>query len=163
MFTPHEVIDMAIRLEQNGEAIYRQAIHRVPDPDVADMLLWMADEEARHARWFAGLKDGLTDTGRLPFTEKINRVFLGDLLDGQGFSLKEVDFSAVATVGELARLLVGFEEDTIVFYEILQPFAVSADTRRQLEEIIAEERRHIERLETAAASRAALTTMPDPA
>jgi rubrerythrin len=163
MFSNREIIDMAIRMEHNGESVYREAAGQVTDPDIAALLLWMADEEARHAQWFGDLGSELKIAGRSSFTEKCNRIFLGDMLDGQSFSLKEADFSTVTTVGELAQLFIEFESDTILFYEMLVPFVTSESTRRQLAAIIAEEERHIERLASAADHPETLYKATDPA
>ena len=162
MFSPNEVIDIAVRMERNGETVYRQAAARVPDPEVVEMLEWMAGEEARHARWFADLKSGLEGGTRLPFTEKFNRVFLNDMLDGQSFSLKTVDFAAVDTVGQLAELFIEFEHDTILFYEMLCAFA-APETQRQLAAIIEEEKRHVAQLERTVGHSASLTAVGGPA
>ena len=55
MFSTGEILDLAVQIEQNGEAVYRDAIGLLSDPELVFMLGWMADEEARHAKWFADL------------------------------------------------------------------------------------------------------------
>jgi rubrerythrin len=53
MFTAKELLDIAVRLERNGDAIYRQAIEKVSNPELASLLEWMADEEVKHAEYSA--------------------------------------------------------------------------------------------------------------
>lgn len=149
MFDSREIIELAIRLEENGEKSYRDAERVVADGRILELLRWMAAEERRHARWFLELKEGLEGGGRNPFLEEMGREVFGDLIGDQSFSLKEVDFAAVADPRELLAIFIEFERDTILFYEMLQPFVEDPGCREQLAQIIAEERRHIERLEQA--------------
>ena len=146
MFTVKEILNMAIQIEQNGEAVYRRAIAKITDPKLISLLEWMADEEVKHAEWFASLKQEFELHPQKPLVQEISRDFLKDLLGGQEFSLEDQDFSKVEQVNELIDVFIEFEKDTILFYEILQPFIRDEDTLWQLKEIITEEKRHIELL-----------------
>jgi rubrerythrin len=147
MFTINEVLDIAIRIETNGESDYRNAIRKTTNADLISMLEWMADEEARHARWFADVKDRAAMPSKNPFLEEMSRELFRDLMGEQSFALKEVDFSNVEGVEQLLAIFLEFEKDTVLFYEMLQPFIHDKGTLEQLDAIIAEENRHIERLQ----------------
>ncbi len=71
---------------------------------------------------------------------------INELLGEQSFSLKDVDFSQVERINDLVAIFIEFEEDSILFYEMLHPFIQDEDTLVQLDKIIAEENLHIERL-----------------
>jgi rubrerythrin len=146
MFETTEILDLAIRLEKNGEATYRKAIQSSTDEETNAMLAWMASEEARHGEWFAKLKTDLGTARKNPFMEEMSRQVFEDLVGGQSFSLKEVDFSKVSDLRDLLSIFIEFEKDTILFYELIAPFIEDGETRRHLEAIITEENRHIERL-----------------
>lgn len=153
VFEIKEILDLAIRLEKNGEATYRQAILVASDADLKAALEWMAQEEASHGQWFAKLKAALEREGRNPFMEEMSRQLFDDLVGGQSFSLKEVDFAAVESLGELAAIFIEFEKDTVLFYEMIAPFIEDPATRAHLQTIIAEENRHISRLNDFIAKR----------
>ena len=53
MFSIQEILDLAIRLEKNGESVYRTAAAKLFRADLVSLLVWMADEEVKHARWFS--------------------------------------------------------------------------------------------------------------
>jgi len=146
MFEIKEILDLAIRLEKNGEATYRQAIQATGDVDLKAALEWMAQEEASHGQWFAKLKGTLEGKGRNPFMEEMSRGLFDDLVGGQSFSLKEVDFAAVDSLEELVAIFIEFERDTVLFYEMIVPFIEDPETRAHMQTIIAEENRHISRL-----------------
>lgn len=146
MFAIKEIIDMAIRIEKNGEAVYRSAIEKILNPALVSLLEWMADEEDGHAKWFSDLKQEVETLSKNPFIEEMSRELLNDLIGEQSFSLKEVDFSQVDSINDLIFTFIEFEEDSILFYEMLQPFIQDEDTLVQLDKIIVEENSHIERL-----------------
>ncbi|WP_373501164.1 ferritin family protein [Desulfococcus sp.] len=145
MFLANEVFDMAVQFEKNGEAVYRSAVSNVPDPALAALLEWMADEESRHAAFFSRLK-AKKAAGRHPFSRELTRELLDEMIGEQTFSLGDADFSAIEHQEELIRIFLEFEKDTIIFYEMLTPFIEDAETRASVETIIDEENTHIERL-----------------
>ena len=138
---------MAILLERNGEAVYRRAIKQVSRPGLASLLEWMADEEVKHARWFSNMKNAFASGSQNPIGEEMSQELFKDLLDKQTFSLKNTDFSQVHRTSDMIAIFIEFEKDTVLFYEMLEPFIEDGDTLEQLKEIIAEENRHIERLQ----------------
>ncbi len=147
MFRIGEILDLAVRIEQNGEKTYHQARERFGEEELRELLSWMAAEEARHAAWFSELKRRVESGRGNPFLEEMTRQVLDDLVAGRSFSLEEVDFEAIEDPARLIEVFLGFEEDTVLFYEILSSFVEEEETRRHLEAIIAEEKRHIEKLE----------------
>ncbi|EFK11805.1 conserved domain protein [delta proteobacterium NaphS2] len=50
MFNIWEIIEFAIRIEENGEKVYRDASTKVSDPSLVSMLHWLAEEEAQHIK-----------------------------------------------------------------------------------------------------------------
>ena len=147
MFSTGEILDLAVRIEQNGEAVYRDACVMLSNPELISLLNWMADEEAKHAKWFSGLKDQLETHSANLFVEEMSRELFSEMLGEKSFSHKEVDFSRVADADELIAIFIEFEKDTILFYEILEPFIEDDQTLADLKKIIAEENNHISRLQ----------------
>ena len=146
MFTIKEIIDIAIKIEKNGEAVYRAAIEKISVPSLGPVLEWMADEEVDHAKWFSDLKEKIETHSDL-FVQEIPRQMLKDIIGEQSFSLDEIDFSKIGRVEDLIDVFIEFEKDSILFYEMLESFIQSQETRSQLHQIIAEEKRHIEKLQ----------------
>ena len=73
MFSAREVLDIAIRLEKNGETVYRAAIKKLSDPNLSLLLEWMADEEAQHARCFSRMQQKLTLEPPDPIAEEMGQ------------------------------------------------------------------------------------------
>lgn len=145
MFTAQEVLDIAIRLENNGERTYLEARQHATRADLKALLAWVAQEEQNHARWFTGLKESLAQGEDHHLMTEMSRALVEDIVRGQTFSLQEVNFEAIDTHSKMIRTFIGFENDTVAFYEVLKTFIDDPVTLKQLEQIIAEEKKHIER------------------
>ena len=74
---------------------------------------------------------------------EISEAMLQNLVGDQTFSLDDADLSELNTVQSLIELAIEVEKDTILFYQMLQAFIDDSDTLEGLNEIIAEENRHI--------------------
>ena len=147
MFSANELLDLAIKLEKNGEAVYRNAIEKISKPALISLLEWMAEEEVKHANFFSDLKQKLSAEPENPIMAEMSRELFDDLLGDKNFSLKEVDFSALDNTDELIDVFIEFEKDSVIFYKVLEPFIDDAAARKQLKDIINEENRHIRRLQ----------------
>ena len=160
MFAANELLDMAIKLEKNGEAVYRRAIEKVSKPELVALLVWMADEEVKHARFFSDLKLDLETKRANPFMEEMSRELFDDLMGDKNFSLKEVDFSVINKTEELIAVFIEFEKDSVIFYKVLEPFVEDPLARKNLKKIIEEENRHIQLLQEYTGPREVFSTIP---
>jgi len=148
VFSAREVLDIAIRLEKNGETIYRDAMKKLTDPNLSLLLEWMAEEEARHARFFSRMQEKLTLKPTDSMAEEMGRDLLNNLLAGQSFSLEDVDFSRIDHINTMIATFIEFEKDTILFYQMLEAFIQDDLALQELNKIVAEEERHIEKLKS---------------
>lgn len=146
MFSKREILEIAVRMEKNGESEYRKAVHEVTDRALVSLLEWMAAEEREHANFFSGLMDKLDSPSGNPFVEEMDAEFLKDLIGGSTLSLQEVDFAKVDSVGELLNIFIGFEEDSILFYHMILPMIDDSETVAEVERIVAEEKNHIRKI-----------------
>jgi rubrerythrin len=149
VFTVTDLSDIAIQIENNGKETYRRASRAATDPEIAKMLAWLADEEERHANWFAGLpvtsrtlsaeEQEIDDMGRALLREILKSG--SDFLHSQEALAEGIDLKEVLTSARK------FEEETIVFYQFLLGLLEDQAAITRLKEIIAEERRHVALLE----------------
>ena len=161
MFSIQEILDLAIRLENNGESVYRHAVDEVSEPELVSLLRWMADEELQHARWFSELKRKFKSHSVELFMAEMSREVFTDFLGEKSFSHQDVDFSKIDRVSDLVAVFIEFEKDTILFYETLKPFIEDNDTLNNLEKIIAEENKHIAQLHQFLADEAKASEVDD--
>ncbi|MBB5348788.1 ferritin family protein [Desulfoprunum benzoelyticum] len=143
MFTFDDIRAIAVQIEHNGETAYRKAADRVDDPRLAELFRWMAEEEQRHGRYFAGIKGVELPVAGAEAAQRMGRDLLQEMVKEQTFSLDLDDLAAAVDVAAVLRQSLTFEEDTILFYQFLGDLIEDAAVKEQLTAIIAEERRHV--------------------
>lgn len=147
MFSAYEILDIAEKLEKNGENVYREAIAQTEDLSLKELLKWMADEEVVHAEWFSKLKSEVKLDEDFHLIKEMGGGLVSDLVGEQSFSLKEVDFSAIEGTRDLIEVFIEFERDTILFYEMLESFIIDEEIGEKLNRIMDEEKAHISKLQ----------------
>ena len=146
MFTVADIREIAVQIEKNGEAAYRKAAEMVDDRTVREIFLWMAEEEKRHGNFFAEIDSAEPISEEQRELELMGRQLLQEMVADQTFSLDQEmlletdDFKAALSQAQV------LEQDTIMFYEFLLNLVGDDQTREQLEQVIAEEKRHVEQL-----------------
>lgn len=160
MFTIGDIRNIAVQIEENGEETYRRAASAAATETMAKMFEWMADEEKRHASWFANLRSTKVLTAKQQEIETMGRTLLQDMIRGNTFLLDEDEFENAKDVQDVVTRSITFEQDTIVFYEFLLGFIDDDETIMQLQEIIEEERGHIQKLMDLGDARNLEDTLP---
>ena len=146
MFSAREILDFAIKIERNAEDLYRQAANKMENPEIGSLLLFLAEEEKRHAEWFQQRKETIKLEGDEAEMERLYGTLLRDMIGDQAFSLAEADLSRMDHVKSLLELAVEFENDTILFYETLHSLIDDDYVSARLREIISDENGHIQML-----------------
>ncbi|MFH2092202.1 MAG: ferritin family protein [Pseudomonadota bacterium] len=148
MFTMDDLLEIAIKMEKNAENVYKKSADKFDDQQLKTTLEWMADEEAVHAGWFKEFKNKITlKPDEADLKQMVPKV-LQDMMGEKTLSLEDIDFSTMTTVSDLFQTFIGFEQDTIAFYELLEMFIQDEPVLKGLQKIIQEEKNHIKTLES---------------
>jgi rubrerythrin len=142
MFTPLDILDVAIQIERNGEKVFREAVKQVRHPELADLLKWIADQEKAHIQWFIKLKQKIKKPFTDPILQEMGREILQETIEGASFNLKNINFYKIDEIKELLNLSIEFEKDSAIFYELLLSFVEDRESQDLLEKIIDEEHNH---------------------
>jgi len=146
MFSASEIYGLAIRIEKNGEAFYREALKKFSSPSISSLLEYLADEEVRHVETFTKEKRKIDVSKDYPIPDENISEELEKILGDQKFSLAEVDLSKIRSLPELLQIAEEFEEDTILFFQMIASFIEDRNTLNEVEKIITEEKEHIKLL-----------------
>ena len=147
MFTLGEIIDIAIQIEENGESFYRRALEIIRDPALENLLQWLAEEELRHRECFLNMKASMSTGSNDRLAEQVSGAILQSAVGDHAFSLEEVDFNSIEDEAMLIETAMGFEQDSIMFYEMIQSFVSDPMILAHANRIIEEERKHTELLQ----------------
>jgi len=149
VFTAAEALDMALKIERNGEAFYEAAARKVDDEEVRAVLEDLAVQERRHYQAFQKLADRVGEPPTLSapeweeYGEYIHAALESALFAGPDKALAAAD--RVRTAEEALRMALGFEKDTLIFFYDLREMMPEED-RGIVGEIIREEKAHVRRL-----------------
>ncbi len=143
MFTSREIFDIAIRLEQNSENLYRKAAKHITDEALKATLLWLADEEKSHQGRFVEMKNSIKAGSEDLWAEQLSLSILQGALEHRAFSLEEVELTSIQDEKELLKIAIEFEEDRITFYQIVGFFVTDSNSMKTIEEIIEQERKSV--------------------
>jgi rubrerythrin len=146
MFTLYEIYDLAIQIEKNGEDFFREAEKKVSKPSLKTLFLRLAEQEVKHSTWFSEKKESSKAGSETLALDEMSSKILQDIVGEQSFSLMEVEIDHINTVEDLLSIAIEFEEDTIIFFRMISSLLEDAESLRGLDEIIEEEKRHIEAL-----------------
>ena len=152
MFSCEDLFDMAVQIEQNGERMLRNAQKQVTNLKLMSLLQRLADEEIEHAKMFSDLKPKVKQEIQYSELEDLGKSLLRDTLGDQSFSLKDTDFSKVENENELISIMIEFEKDTVLFYEMIRTVISDKAVQACLEKIIEAENQHAQKLQTFLAS-----------
>jgi len=142
MFSLHDIIEIAIKVELNGARTYREASEKTKDEDLAALLAFLAHDEEDHARWFRELGENAPESKASEEIESMGRAMLRGVVGDKSFSLDDVDLSKAETMAEVLDAAQELELDTAMFYQMLGGFIDDPTTLAHLETIIEEEKRH---------------------
>ncbi len=147
MFSIGDIIDLAVQIEKNAEKLFRDAATKATNLSLVSMLHRLVDEEIKHAEWFSELKQKVQKTVEDPRLEEMGKAILLGSLGDQTFSLKDVDFSSLDQVETLLNRVIEYENDTILFYEMIRSFVEGQGIEGHLDAIIEEEESHVRLLQ----------------
>ncbi len=151
MFSWQDIIAVAIQIEQNGEQLYRAAAAEIKDPELSSALTALADDEAHHQEKFKQIAADQPQGTPGSALEKMARALLREMVAEHSFSLQSTDLLTAQTVREIVSASIVFEQDTLLFYEMIEQMVSDDQARHILQQIAAEEKYHIEALQQWAA------------
>ena len=143
MFTAVEVFDLAMEVEANGERYYRFARSRVIRDQLRELLAWLADQEVQHTDTFRQLKEEICGTtSNFEPILGLDRTALRAAMGRHAFSLDELEIDSIRDEKELLQVAIGFEEDSIQFYDFIAFFISEPRVLAAIDRIRAEELDH---------------------
>jgi rubrerythrin len=156
LLTGNEIIDMAVRLEEKGQAFYNAAAERADSAEVQSLFAELAVQEQYHRRAFEQMGGGAVALSMADEQWEQFQAYRDALLQNTFFADAEGALKRAKEArdeGEALQAALDFEKETLGFYQDLRDVVRGAD-RQTIERIANEEKEHIRRLS------AMLATLP---
>lgn len=146
MYSPGEVLNLAMIIEENGEEFYLELTNLTHDNCTKELLFRLAEEEKKHRKHFMELKKEIDKAYKPDALEKVSRFLTAEALGARLFSLDKTHLKNIDSFEEAIRLAITLEEDSIIFYELLKSLSDKEETIKVLDFIIEEENSHVSTL-----------------
>ena len=142
-----EVLEIAVKMEQNAAKFYRRAAGMYEDVKISKLFSELAQWEKRHVEIFAEMKErlsqqswGLGQYGSERPDASQSRVPTPVFPDRDSPSQ---DLTGRETKADVLRMAIQKEKDSIVYYTSLKEFILGDEDIQAVKDIISEEDRHV--------------------
>jgi rubrerythrin len=146
MFTQHEIINIAIAVEESGFEFYKEA-EKIAPKDLKEVFEFLAKEEIKHKELFEEILRGLEGKEEIRINDEDYEQYvkaIGHLAVFKKNELKE-KIASLNTPEKIISFAIEMEITSINYYTFL--LEVEPDKNRPLlSQIIAEERKHLKTL-----------------
>lgn len=149
IFDPADIVNFAIRIEENGERFYRYAAMIADDEETRYLFNFLADEEIKHKNYFQSVLSKLDIVSRFSFESYQGEYmqYVQNYLDRKIIFDKraEQDFTGIKDIVSALNFAIDRESDSILYYSEIKNLVPKAQQSR-IDHIIEEERRHFLKL-----------------
>lgn len=150
-FSAKEILEMAVRIEENGLGFYKTASASTESAQIKELFDYLIIEEVKHVELFEALKDAVTQGVPTDYNDPYlaeESTYINALADSNIFMKGEegeTKAKAIKSDGEALDFAIQIEKDSILFYlELLN--MVRDEDRPVVKNILSEERKHITKL-----------------
>lgn len=143
-YTGNEIVEIAVRIEENGYAFYTNAGEMVgKENDIKSLFLDLADKEIQHMAIFQKLLEKYEPEDYALSNEDASG-YISHLAESHIFGKPDAGVKLAKTVKspkEALEIALKFENDSVAFYTELAARA-KADSKKLIRQIIEEEKEH---------------------
>ena len=139
-----DVLQIAMRIEENGANFYRYAVQIAPEEDAKKMFADLAVEEDKHKAIYSRMLSGVNRVDPPESFPGEYAAYLKNYADNNIIFKREVMDRELASVKDTPSALdfaIRRELDSILYYHELKNF-ISKDQHAAVDAVIGEERRH---------------------
>ena len=142
-----EIFQFAIRIEENGEAFYRDMAKRFEsDHEAAELFLQLAEQEIEHKNFFSSLLKSIADYSSDSYNEEYF-LYLRAFADNSIFAGAELkkQLEAINDAKGAIKFAMNRELESVLYYQELK-LLVKTEKQGTLDRIIDEEKKHFLKL-----------------
>ena len=144
VFKGSDIVEFAVRIEENGENFYRYAIQLAKDEETKKIFENLAEAERHHKRIFEKIFAVMEKSNPPETYDGEYAAYLHNYVDGNIIFKKDVMDAELAKVKDVLAAIdfaIHRELDSILYYHEIKQFVPTSE-HGVIEEVIAEERKH---------------------
>lgn len=148
IFAGSEILEIGIQIEKNGRDFYNLLLDKSNNPKAQEVYKYLAGEEEKHIAVFQGIlsKTEKYEAAGLDADEYF--AYMNALASEYVFTQKDKGKEVAGSVKsdkEAIDLGIGFEKDSIIFYEGMKKMVPEYDLKI-INELILQEQNHLRQL-----------------
>jgi len=148
IFSGSEIVEIGIQIEKNGRDFYSALAAQSKDIKAQEAFKFLAGEEEKHIKAFEGILDKADELKGEGLASDDYFAYMNALASEHVFT-KENTGKAVAntieTDREAVEKAIGFEKESIVFYEGIKKVVPESD-KKVIDSLIEQENKHLSQL-----------------
>ncbi|NVN90073.1 MAG: ferritin family protein [Desulfuromonadales bacterium] len=147
LFTASDVLQFALRMEEDGVTFYREAAERAKNFEVKNLFIFLANEEENHKKTFEEFLSKVTLSEPPEDYPGEYLHYLHNYIDDKIFVdlSDKSEKSESSSVAHALEFAIQREMDSVHYYQELKAF-VPVEDHPTLDKIIHEERKHFMQL-----------------
>jgi len=148
IFSASEIMEIGIKIEENGRDFYREAAARSKNESAVKIFELLAGEEEEHMKKFESI---LSAVKRYEPGEAYPNEYFSYIksLSGEYVFTKDKKGAEIAAAvnsdKEAVDLGIGFEKDSILFYEEMKKFVLEEE-KNIVDKLLDQEKQHLRKL-----------------
>lgn len=148
MFAVSEIVELGIQIEKNGRDLYNALAKDSKNLKAKEAFKYLSGEEEKHIAVFQKILGSVEEYEPKEAYSDEYFSYMNALASDYVFTQKnkgEEIAKKIKSENEAVNLGIGFEKDSIIFYEGMKK-AVSACDQKVIDELIAQEESHLRQL-----------------
>lgn len=148
IFAGSEIVEMGIQIEKNGRDFYTTLAGKSNNPSAKEIFEFLAGEEEKHIAIFQGILESVTKYEPPESYPGEYIAYMKTLASEYIFTQKNKGAGIAKktnTDKEAVDLGVGFERDSIIFYEGMKK-SVPEHEHKIIDKLITQEQEHLQKL-----------------
>lgn len=148
LFKASEIVEVGIQIEKNGRDFYSTLVGQSKDQKAKDMFNYLASEEEKHIGAFQKILDSLDQNKQTDSYPGEYLEYMNSLADKHVFAQKDKGVELAKNTKddkEAIDLGIGFEKDSITFYEGVKKVVLQSD-HKAIDGLIVQEQSHLKQL-----------------
>ena len=148
IFTGSEIVEFGIQIEKNGRDFYKTLINQSKNQKAKDTFKYLAGEEEKHIAVFQEI---LNRVGKYEPPESYPGeyfAYMSSLASEHVFTQKDKGKELAKNIASDKEAIdsgIGFEKDSIIFYEGMKKVVLEHD-HKVIDELIMQEQSHLRQL-----------------
>lgn len=148
IFAGGEIVELGVQIEKNGKDFYNTLVNQSKNKKAREIFQYLADEEEKHIATFRKILDSVQKYEPSESYPGEYFAYMNALASEQVFTQKDKGSQIAKNTTsdkKAVELGIGFEKDSIIFYEGMKKVVPEYDLKL-VNELVLQEQDHLRRL-----------------